>query len=226
MRVTSEAGTDLTVRLAGSVVAGSTGLATEPGSIAHWPGGLVRRVPRREQRPTARSCWRRATSTSRSSATSSCPSRCAIEDDHVVEVVGDGVDAAPAALVPVGVRRRGAAPTSHLGWGMNPAARWDYLALYDKGDSQRHRGRACAGNFLYSTGANEHAGRFTAGHFDLPLLDYTIALDGRVVVDAGDARRRPRAVRAQSSNRPNRPRRSRHASALHGFISEPQRASR
>ena len=44
----------------------------------------------------------------------------------------------------------------------------------------------CAGNFLYSTGANEHAGRFTAGHFDLPLLGHTIALDGRVVVDAGE----------------------------------------
>ena len=43
----------------------------------------------------------------------------------------------------------------------------------------------CAGNFLYSTGANEHAGRFTAGHFDLPLLDHTIALDGRVMVAAG-----------------------------------------
>jgi 2,5-dihydroxypyridine 5,6-dioxygenase len=68
---------------------------------------------------------------------------------------------------------------------MNPAARWDYLALYDRADVNGTEARVCAGNFLYSTGANEHAGRFTAGHFDLPLLGHTIALDGRVVVDAG-----------------------------------------
>ena len=59
---------------------------------------------------------------------------------------------------------------------MNPAARWDYLALYDKGDVNGTEARVCAGNFLYSTGANEHAGRFTAGHFDLPLLGHTIEI--------------------------------------------------
>ena len=43
-----------------------------------------------------------------------------------------------------------------------------------------------AGNFVYSTGANELAGRFTAGHFDLPMRECTITLDGRTVVDAGN----------------------------------------
>ena len=43
--------------------------------------------------------------------------------------------------------------------------------------------RAWAGNFLWSTGANQYAGRFTEGHFDLPMRKCTIALDGRVVVD-------------------------------------------
>jgi 2,5-dihydroxypyridine 5,6-dioxygenase len=42
-----------------------------------------------------------------------------------------------------------------------------------------------AGNFLYSTGANEVAGRHTAGHFDLPLFGCTVRLDGELVVDAG-----------------------------------------
>ena len=45
--------------------------------------------------------------------------------------------------------------------------------------------RAFAGNFLYSTGANEHADRFTRGHFDFPMRNCTVALDGRTVVDAG-----------------------------------------
>jgi 2,5-dihydroxypyridine 5,6-dioxygenase len=45
--------------------------------------------------------------------------------------------------------------------------------------------RAFAGNFLWSTGANQYAGRFTEGHFDLPMRNCTIALDGQVVVDKG-----------------------------------------
>ena len=42
-----------------------------------------------------------------------------------------------------------------------------------------------AGNFLYSTGANEVAGRHTLGHFDLPLRGCTVTLDGMAVVDNG-----------------------------------------
>jgi hypothetical protein len=38
---------------------------------------------------------------------------------------------------------------------------------------------------LYSNGANEVAGRHTRGHFDLPLRNCTVALDGIPVVDAG-----------------------------------------
>ncbi len=45
--------------------------------------------------------------------------------------------------------------------------------------------RAFAGNFLYSTGANEIAGRFTAGHFDLPMRHCTVSLDGVAVIEHG-----------------------------------------
>jgi len=183
MRVTSPAGTDLTVALAGAVVAGSTGLATEPGSLAHWPGGLVAAFP---AAGTVQGTvvlapgdlnltFKRYVET---------PVRLEIRDDHVTAIQGDGVDARlfDAYLAAFDEAARA---TSHVGWGMNAAARWDYLALYDKGDVNGTEARVSAGNFLYSTGANEHAGRFTAGHFDLPLLGHTITLDGRVVVDAG-----------------------------------------
>ena len=46
--------------------------------------------------------------------------------------------------------------------------------------------RAVAGNFLFSTGANEFAGRYTAGHFDLPVMNTTIEIDGVVVVREGE----------------------------------------
>ncbi|MBU3652675.1 MAG: peptidase M29, partial [Limnohabitans sp.] len=45
--------------------------------------------------------------------------------------------------------------------------------------------RAFAGNFLYSTGANETAGRHTLGHFDLPMRHCTIMLDELMVVNQG-----------------------------------------
>ena len=80
---------------------------------------------------------------------------------------------------------REAYAVSHVGWGMNPAARWDAMAMYDKRDFNGTELRAFAGNFLYSTGANEVAGRHTLGHFDLPMRGCTIALDGTVVVDRG-----------------------------------------
>ena len=38
---------------------------------------------------------------------------------------------------------------------------------------------------LISTGANEFAGRYTAGHFDLPIMGTTIELDGVAVVREG-----------------------------------------
>ena len=65
--------------------------------------------------------------------------------------------------------------------------------LYDKRDMWGTEARAFAGNFLYSTGANEHAGRFTAGHFDLPMRGCTVRLDDRVVVDGGELVRDLRA---------------------------------
>ena len=67
----------------------------------------------------------------------------------------------------------------------HPAARWEALALYDKSQVNGTELRAFAGNFLYSTGANEVAGRFCRGHFDLPMRSCTVTLDDRPVVVEG-----------------------------------------
>jgi 2,5-dihydroxypyridine 5,6-dioxygenase len=68
---------------------------------------------------------------------------------------------------------------------MNKAARWEALTMYDKSDTNGTELRAFAGNFLYSTGANETAGRHTLGHFDLPLRHCTIRLDNTLIVERG-----------------------------------------
>ena len=45
MRVTSAAGSDLTVQLAGAKVGGVWGYCAKPGQVAHWPGGLCLAFP-------------------------------------------------------------------------------------------------------------------------------------------------------------------------------------
>ncbi|MDZ4294484.1 MAG: peptidase M29, partial [Hydrogenophaga sp.] len=45
MRVTSPAGTDLSIALQGAVAGGNWGSTTRPGTLTHWPGGLVLAFP-------------------------------------------------------------------------------------------------------------------------------------------------------------------------------------
>ena len=109
MRVTSDAGTDLTVRLADARrrrLDRSRDRARLDRALAGRPGGGVPRRARRERRAW---CWRRATSTSRSSATSSIPCTCGSRTTTWSRSRGDGVDARLFRVVPGGVRRpRGA----------------------------------------------------------------------------------------------------------------------
>ena len=108
-----------------------------------------------------------------------------IHEDYVTAIEGKGVDADLMRSYFAAWGDREAYATSHLGWGMNTVARWDAMSMYDKRDFNGTELRAFGGNFLYSTGANEVAGRHTLGHFDLPLRGCTVTLDDEVVVDVG-----------------------------------------
>jgi 2,5-dihydroxypyridine 5,6-dioxygenase len=80
---------------------------------------------------------------------------------------------------------REAYAVAHVGFGMNPRARHEALTMYDQRDTNGTEIRAVSGNFLFSTGANEFAGRYTAGHFDIPVMRTTIQVDDTTVVRAG-----------------------------------------
>ena len=112
--------------------------------------------------------------------------RLSFEDDHIVSIDGPALDAELFASYLASFGEREAYATSHVGWGMNTGARWDALALTDKAETNGTELRAFAGNFLYSTGANEVAGRFCRGHFDLPIRRCTVVLDDRPVVVDGE----------------------------------------
>lgn len=184
MRVTSRAGTDLTVSVEGAVVGGGWGYTARPGTISHWPGGLCLCFPRAGtvagtlvlDRGDVNLTFKRYLESG---------VRLTIENDYVTDIGGDGLDAELMRSYFAAWGDREAYAVSHVGWGMNPAARWDAMAMYDKSDFNGTELRAFAGNFLYSTGANDFADRYTLGHFDLPLRNCTVALDDRIVVDEG-----------------------------------------
>ena len=110
---------------------------------------------------------------------------CKIENDFVTSIEGSGIDALHFREYLEAWEDRNAFGLSHVGWGVNRGAKWVSGAMYDKRDMQAVEFRAIAGSFLWSTGANQYAGRYTLGHFDLPMRGCTISLDGRVVVDKG-----------------------------------------
>jgi 2,5-dihydroxypyridine 5,6-dioxygenase len=111
--------------------------------------------------------------------------RLRVVDDYVREIDGGGLDAEMMREYFASWGDAEAYAVSHVGWGMNPGARWDAMTFYDRRDFNGTELRAFAGNFLYSTGANEVAGRHTLGHFDLPLRNCTVTLDAATVVKEG-----------------------------------------
>ena len=184
MRVTSAAGTDLVVNIRDAPCGGTPGFGTNPGHVAHWPGGLCLAFPG-PGTVNGRIVMDVGDMNLTFKTYLSSQIDFTVENDFVTAIKGDGLDALQFRDYMAAWDDPQAYGFSHVGWGMNPAARWVSGALYDKRDMQGVEFRAWAGNFLWSTGANQYAGRFTQGHFDLPMRGCTIALDGIDVVRDG-----------------------------------------
>ena len=184
MHVTSPAGTDLSIGVEGAQVGGVWGYTEKPGTLSHWPGGLCLAFPKADcvngmlvMAPGDLNLTFKRYLESEI--------RLTIKNDYVTRIDGTGLDADLMREYFAAWGDREAYAVSHVGWGMNPKARWEAMALYDKRDCNGTEQRAFAGNFLYSTGANEVAGRHTLGHYDLPLRNCSVSLDGRAVVKEG-----------------------------------------
>jgi len=191
VRVSSKAGTDLTYQCGEYPVMTQWGYADERAHFDHWGGGHIHTFPNEGSAhgtvvlqpgdivilPYCRYV--------------ADPVKLEIREGHIVKVEGamdaklmrdwleDGKSSA-ADRDPYAV--------SHLGWGMNPQALWYGIALH--GDTpERHRAaaRTFPGNFLFSTGPNTQGGgrRNTRGHYDVPMRDCTVELDGRKVIEDG-----------------------------------------
>jgi 2,5-dihydroxypyridine 5,6-dioxygenase len=163
MTVTSDAGTNLDVDMAGASTVGIWGWTEKPGTLALDRGDVNLTFKRYLEAPVTLT----------------------LEQDYVTRVDGIGADAEMMRTYLAAWGDREAYAVSHVGFGMNPNARYEALAMYDRRDFNGTELRAVAGNFLFSTGANEFAGRYTAGHFDIPVMRTTITVDNTVVVRGG-----------------------------------------
>lgn len=184
MTVTSAAGTRLDVDLTGAVHVPIWGFTDKPGTLAHWPGGLIVNFPRVGtvngtlvlDAGDINLTFKRYLES---------PVTLTLDNDFVTDIKGHGTDAELMRRYLAVWNDKNAYAVSHVGIGLHPDARYESLTMYDQRDTNGTEIRAYAGNFLFSTGANEFADRFTLGHFDIPVRGCTIAVDDRVLVRDG-----------------------------------------
>jgi len=191
MRIVSDAGTDLSVQIGEYPVMIQYGYADERGRFDHWGAGHIHTFP---NEGTAN-----GTVIVRPGDCVVLPYCRYVQDeiritirDGFIRKIDGGLD---AKLMHDWLEDNRRTPDdmdghaiSHLGWGLNPQARWDNIALHGD-DPENHRAalRTFPGNFLFSTGPNTEGGgtRTTRGHYDVPMRDCTIRLDNEIVVDRG-----------------------------------------
>jgi len=185
MHIVSAAGTDFYCPLGQFDAIAEYGFVDEPGRWDHWPSGFALTFPD-EGRAHGRIVIDRGDIL--------LPQKCyvqecielSVENGFATRIEG-GVDAALLNDYMASFDDPEAYAISHIGWGLQPRARWSTLGLYDREATIGMDARAYEGNFLFSLGPNNEAGgtRTTACHIDIPLRHCSVFLDGEAVVRDG-----------------------------------------
>lgn len=185
MHIVSEAGTDLRCKLGEFPAISEYGFVDEPGRWDHWPSGFVLTWPN-EGQSNGRIVLDRGDILLPQKSYVVEPVHLTITNGYCTAIEG-GVDADLLADYMASFRDPEAYAMSHIGWGLQPRARWSALALYDREATIGMDARAYEGNFLCSLGPNNEAGgnRTTACHIDIPIRNCTVRLDGEEVVIKG-----------------------------------------
>jgi len=185
MQVKSEAGTDLRCPLGEFPAISEYGFVDEPGRWDHWPSGFTLTWPNEGQANGTIVIDR---------GDILLPQKCYVQDPIVLTVengfatrIEGGLSADLLKDYMETFNDPEAYAISHIGWGLQPRARWSTLGLYDREATIGMDARAFEGNFLFSLGPNNEAGgtRTTTCHIDIPLRHCTVSLDGQAVVTNG-----------------------------------------
>ncbi|WP_322027964.1 2,5-dihydroxypyridine 5,6-dioxygenase [Burkholderia sp. BCC1977] len=185
MRVTSSAGTSIVCPMGDFEPIAEYGFVDEPGRWDHWPSGFALTFPN-DRSVSGTIVIDRGDILLPQKKYLSEPIRLVIEDGYAIEIEG-GMEAALLRDYMETFDDPEAFAISHIGWGLQPRARWSTLGLYDREAMIGQDARAFEGNFLFSLGPNNEAGgsRTTTCHIDIPLRNCTVSLDDTVVVRNG-----------------------------------------
>ena len=185
MRITSQAGTDLEAALGQYSVMAEYGIADVPGRWDHWASGFVFTWPN-EGSANGTVVLAPGDIILPFNSYVATPITLTIRDGYIRDIQGAfDADYLREYIGAFGDPEGYA--VSHLGWGLQPKAKWTALHLYDKSQTIGMDARAFSGNFMFSTGPNTEGGgtRITPCHLDIPMRNCSVMLDGEPVVEGG-----------------------------------------
>jgi 2,5-dihydroxypyridine 5,6-dioxygenase len=182
IRITSEAGTDLRARIGDFPITAEYGFVDEPGRWDHWPSGFVARVPN-DGTANGTVVLSPGDIILPFKSYLQTPIRLTVKEGFITRFEG-GLDAQFMEDYMKEFREPNAFAVGHLGWGLQPKARWTSMGLYDKHPTVAMEARAFYGNFLFSTGPSLN--RKTRCHLDIPMRHCSFFIDGEPMTLAGD----------------------------------------
>lgn len=187
LRVTSEAGTDITYKLQQYPVLTEYGYTDEPGRWDHFPSGfLLTQGADKAIDGTVMIMPGDILNAFRKYV--QAPVKMTVKEGMVVDIEGEGMDAALIKRYIESFNDERAYAVSHIGWGMNEKANWHHMAETRQLNSELGvNALSFYGNVLFSLGPNSEVGgdNDTKCHLDIPLRDCNLYLDGRPIVEKG-----------------------------------------
>lgn len=183
LRIVSDAGTDVVMMLGEYPVITQYGFTEQPGRWDHFPSSFLYTWPN-EGGTNGKIVLNKGDFIWPLNKYLAEPITLEIKDGYIRKIEGGG-DAQMLRDQMESFKDPEAFAVSHIGWGVDPRAKWD--ALLTQPESVGIDPRSYAGNVQFSTGPNLEAGgkRHTLAHFDMPMLGCTLMLDGEAVVHKG-----------------------------------------
>ncbi|HHW37001.1 MAG TPA: hypothetical protein GXX18_07165 [Bacillales bacterium] len=184
MRVTSNAGTDISVSLASNTpIIGQYGYTDQPGRWDHFAGGFAAFYPI-EESVNGRIVLDAGDILLPLNRYVASPIDITIKNGLITDIKGEGLDVELFKKYFKSWNDKEVYYTSHFGWGLDETALWEALSFYGS-ETYGMDARAFAGNFMWSTGPNARVKRYTKCHYDIPMRNCTIALDSKEIIKEG-----------------------------------------
>ncbi|OWT54848.1 M29 family metallopeptidase [Candidimonas nitroreducens] len=188
LHITSRFGTDITYELGQYPVISEYGYTDQPGRWDHFPSGFVF-TQGNDGQVDGTVVLRQGDILAAFKRYLQSDVVLTVERGYVTKVEGSGMDADLLRTYVAGFNDPRAYAISHIGWGMNDAARWYHFeATRRLHDEHVMNALSFYGNVLFSLGPNVELGgtNDTACHMDIPMRGCSLTLDGTEIVRDGD----------------------------------------